>query len=354
MNNTIIPKLVTILTPVYNGATLIHRLLDSVLAQTYEYVSMVIINDGSTDDTGNIIENYIPKFQERGYSLVVHNQVNLGLGATINNGLKYVTGEYLVWPDADDWYASPEAIEKLVSALSQSGDDVGVARCAYNFINEEDMEIANIAYPRMGNNPVNIFEKAVKGDASIWFAPGGWMIKTKFLDTLIPKREIYHSKLGGQNPQILWPYLYEKKCISVEEPLFSYLIRANSHSRGLFGDLDIKLKQQDEYAHTYEVVLSGIGLAAEKINSLLENRRKEAMFNKLVYCIKAKNYTKLRQCYKEYKQGCREKGYINTLSAKLKIKFSMLSTPIICYIFSFLLHLYRLVMYGQHNSAETI
>lgn len=62
-------KLVSILTPCYNGARVIHRLLDSVLQQDYPYVEMIIVDDGSIDDSKNIINSYQDKFVKNTNSL---------------------------------------------------------------------------------------------------------------------------------------------------------------------------------------------------------------------------------------------------------------------------------------------
>ena len=59
--------LVNILTPAYNCASLITRLLDSVLEQTYPNIEMFVVDDGSTDDTANVVKSYINKFLDRGY-----------------------------------------------------------------------------------------------------------------------------------------------------------------------------------------------------------------------------------------------------------------------------------------------
>lgn len=298
-----IKDLVTILTPAYNGEHLIIRLLDSILLQTYPHISMVVINDGSTDNTQKIVESYIPKFIHKGYQLTIHSQPNGGLSNAINNGLKYVEGEFLVWPDIDDWYASSEAISKLVAALKSYGDDVAVARCAYNRIKEEDMTVIRVDYPCMGNQPANIFEDAVKGAEHFWLEPGGWMIKTKFLDEFIPHREIYQSRLTGQNTQILWPYLFYKKCVAVEEPLFSYLIRKNSHSRAFFRDLDVKIKQQEEIYATFKAVLCSIrGLDQNTADELLINRRIYLLRLEYGYLQLAGRWNEMHKCYNQIKK----------------------------------------------------
>lgn len=300
-----IKDLVNILSPAYNGEHLITRLLDSVLLQTYKNISMIVINDGSTDNTQKIVESYIPKFVQKGYSLTIYNQPNGGQSNAINNGLKFVEGEFLVWPDIDDWYSSSDAISKLVTSLKSYGDDVAIARCAYNRVTEDGMKIIRVDYPCMGNEPVNIFDDAVKGSKHFWLEPGGWMIKTKFLDEFIPNREIYQSRLTGQNTQILWPYLFYKKCVSVEEPLFSYLIRKKSHSRAFFNNLDIKIKQQEEVYATFKAVLKSIeGLDKNRADKLLINRRLFLLRQRYNYLQLAGRWNDMHNCYNQIKSLC--------------------------------------------------
>lgn len=321
-----IKDLVNILTPAYNGEKFISRLLDSVLSQTYPYISMIIINDGSTDKTKEIVEQYIPKFKKKNFNLIIYDQINGGSSNAINNGLKIVDGEFLVWPDIDDWYASPNAIEKLVNALKSHDDDVAVARCAYNRINENKMNLIRVDYPCMGNEPKNIFEEAVKGSQHFWLEPGGWMIKTKFLDEFIPHREIYQSRLTGQNTQILWPYLFYKKCISVEEPLFSYLIRKNSHSRAFFSNLELKIKQQDEIYDTFKTVLKSIkGLDENKAKSLLINRKINLLKQKYHYLRLAGKWKEMHECYNQIHDL--NKGH--SINKKMRIKNIISYIPII-------------------------
>lgn len=88
-------ELVSLLTPCYNMEKYIFRLLDSVLSQTYPTVEMIIIDDGSSDKSADIIKSYIPKFSERGYSLKYVFQENSGQSVAIQNGLLLVKGKYL-------------------------------------------------------------------------------------------------------------------------------------------------------------------------------------------------------------------------------------------------------------------
>lgn len=246
-------EVVNILTPTYNNGHLIHRLLDSVLNQTYPCIEMIIMDDGSTDNTKEIIQNYQNLFKEKGYSLIYHYHANKGLSATINIGLKYVTGDYLAWPDADDWFKRSDAIERMVEALKKSPDSVGLCRCNYEFIDENTFKVIKTGnFPHVDSSEciINDFIYA-KND----FVVCGWLIKVSLLDKFIPNREIYVTKYGGQNVQILLPYLAYSDVITIHDVLFSYLIREQSHSRNLFTNYEERIQRLYDYDNTFVYVL---------------------------------------------------------------------------------------------------
>ena len=76
-------KLVSIITPCYNGEQCIHRLFDSIIAQTYRPLEFILVNDGSTDDTLSIVEEYKPKFAKAGIKFICYTQENRGLSGAI-------------------------------------------------------------------------------------------------------------------------------------------------------------------------------------------------------------------------------------------------------------------------------
>ena len=107
-------KLVSAVSPCYNGETYITRYFEAMLKQTYRPIEIILVNDGSTDKTEEIIMSYKGKLEESGITLKYIKKQNEGLGAAINDGLKHTEGEYLIWPDTDD-VLFPESIEKRVS-----------------------------------------------------------------------------------------------------------------------------------------------------------------------------------------------------------------------------------------------
>lgn len=88
--------LVSVIMPVYNGEKYVREAIDSVLAQTYTDFEFIIINDGSTDRTQDIIDSY------KDPRIKCHQQDNQGVAKTLNNGLKLATGKFIWRHDADD------------------------------------------------------------------------------------------------------------------------------------------------------------------------------------------------------------------------------------------------------------
>lgn len=225
--------LVSILTPTYNCGKYIHRLLDSVLRQTYPAIEMHVIDDGSVDDTKGIIERYIPQFEQRGYNLFYHYQQNQGQSAAINNHLNLVTGEYFVWPDADDFYKTDDAIEALVNSLKGTDDTVGMSRCMLEYLYENDLAVQRTLDTTRTFSD-RLFEDCLYGINDYWYNPGGYMIKTKALKETIPDLEIYTEHDAGQNWQLMLPVLYSCRCLTINRVMYSVLVRQASHSRGQY------------------------------------------------------------------------------------------------------------------------
>lgn len=250
--------LVNILTPAYNSENYISRLLDSILRQTYSKIEMFVIDDGSTDSTKEIVHEYIYKFLEKGYKLHYIYQQNSGQSYAINKGLKLLNGEFLVWPDSDDWYATTNAIKELVTALKNTDDSVGIVRCKYAHIDEITMKPIRYTKIIQKDNPGNVFNDVIYNRHHFSIEPGGYMIKLKFIDKFIPGREIYAEKDAGQNTQILYPYLFYSDCLSIDKVLFNYLIRKTSHSRNFYQGYNNKILRLDATERTYIKALQSI------------------------------------------------------------------------------------------------
>ena len=111
--------MVSVLIPAYNAEKTIHRCLDSILAQIYCDIEVIVVNDGSTDSTLAELQAYAKK-DER---VKVIDQLNSGVAAARNTALDNASGEYILYVDADDWI-EPDTVERLLNRMSENTDIV--------------------------------------------------------------------------------------------------------------------------------------------------------------------------------------------------------------------------------------
>lgn len=249
--------LVSILTPCYNTGSIVHRLLDSILMQDYPFVEMFAINDGSTDNTEEIIKSYIPKFEAKGYKLIYVHQENGGQSAAINYGLKLISGEYLIWPDSDDFFRQSYSISIFVDSLSSKSDKYGIVRCLPTIIDESSLEEKGCEIWKDEYMLENQFENCLFIKNFFWGA-GDYMVRMQSFDNVNPNREIYVDKNAGQNWQMLLPVLYSYKCVTLKESLFNVLERTDSHSRGLYRTYEQQMEKFKSYKNTILYTIDNI------------------------------------------------------------------------------------------------
>lgn len=101
INNLSKGPLISIITPNFNYSQYVGQTIESVLDQNYPYIEHIIVDDGSTDDSVNIIKNYVNKYPER-IKLII--QENSGQTKAINNGLQHSNGDIIGWINSDDTY----------------------------------------------------------------------------------------------------------------------------------------------------------------------------------------------------------------------------------------------------------
>ena len=220
-------KLVSIITPCYNGENCLARMLDSVIAQTYRPIEYILVNDGSTDGTLALAESYIPKFREAGIDFKIINQENKGLAGAINAGLRCFTGDYLCWPDADD-YLEPTSVEDRVKVLEENPEYAVVSSDAY-IRNCDDLKSFKLLSSGLKyTNDPNQFEHHLNGDSI--FCSGCHMVRSSMFLAVYPDRLIYPAH-RGQNWQMLLPVYYKYKWIFLDKPLYNVIVYPTSMSK---------------------------------------------------------------------------------------------------------------------------
>lgn len=113
---------ISVIIPVYNVEKYLKRCLDSVVNQTLKELEIICVNDGSTDNSAHILEEYSSKDDR----VIILSQENLGQGAARNAGIKIARGKYIGFVDSDDWI-DLDFFEKLYEAAEKYGADAACA-----------------------------------------------------------------------------------------------------------------------------------------------------------------------------------------------------------------------------------
>ena len=171
------PK-VSIILPIYNVAPYLKQSLDSIINQTLQDIEIICVNDGSTDGSGKILDEYKQK-DER--IKVIHKK-NAGTGAARNDGLKIATGECIGFVDPDDWIL-PNMYERL-----------------YNLLQEKDLDIVMFT-PDVYN------DKTKKHEGFLYFQNSNF---PEFLDDRIFNKDDISP---FSYPMCVWNKLYRKSFV---------------------------------------------------------------------------------------------------------------------------------------------
>lgn len=130
--------LLSVIVPVYNTSPWLRRCLDSICAQTYRNLEILCVNDGSTDNSAEILAEYAAKDGR----IKVFTQKNAGLSAARNTALEHATGDWIAGVDSDD-YLEPEVYERVVACVA---DEVDMVCFGVNTVTENGAELPHWDY----------------------------------------------------------------------------------------------------------------------------------------------------------------------------------------------------------------
>ena len=289
--------LVSIITPCYNGESYVHRLLDSVLAQSYPNIELIFVNDGSTDDTERIVLSYQKRIEDKGYSFIYISQDNAGQAAAVNRGLKVFSGDYLTWPDSDDWM-TPDSIEKRVEFLEEN-KEVGILFSGSYIVNEND--IGNVVDVKQRMDIEGSFFDFLINNRNVFWSPISYMVRSSmFLDAL-PSKSIYAGH-SGQNIQMLLPIAYYFPLAQIDLLLGYYFERDSSHSHKKCSEKEIYYQAIDREV-TLLNTISNINMTVEEKNRFLIFIRDQYAQKRFNLAFNTDNRTIIKREYKNLKKN---------------------------------------------------
>lgn len=198
---------VSVLIPAYNVERYLHKCLDSVLSQTFVNFEVILIDDGSTDGTGKICDDYAAKDSR----IKVYHQGNKGISATRNLCLQHANGNYIQFVDSDDWI-EPNMLDVMYSKAGECCADV--VGCSFWDERESESEIVDTFY----ENKESFFYDILQNR---------WGVLWKLL---IKKRVLTECKIsfpqgvdGGEDFVFVTKTLfYASKVVCVRDVLYHY------------------------------------------------------------------------------------------------------------------------------------
>jgi glycosyltransferase involved in cell wall biosynthesis len=193
---------VTVVMPCYNGERFVAEAIESVLAQTYADIELIVVDDGSTDGSLTVVRGYGDKVR-------CLTQANQGPSAARNHGIFSATGEYVAFLDADDYW-EPRFVEVMVAALRQS--NATLAYCGWQNVYMEGSSPPPFIPPEYENQNKRI---TLLSNASLWpihamLTPRDALLDIGAFDVNLPACEDYDLwlKLTFTKPIVRVPEVF--------------------------------------------------------------------------------------------------------------------------------------------------
>lgn len=293
------PK-VSIIVPVYNVEKYLEKCLDSLINQTLKDIEIICVNDGSKDNSLNILEEY----SKNDNRIIIINQYNAGVSVARNSGIDIAKGEYIGFVDSDDW-VDLDFYEKLYNSAIKNDADIAVAgiiRTKKNkktFILEyNDKEVTNNIYRKIELCDIPeccfVVNKIYKLD------------KLKNLNIKFETNRIYEDMVW--TPQILYGM---DKIVTVSDTYYYYWRHSNTLVKMSNAKTDEDLKYAKE---KFESFFKGRNV---NIDKYLTKIKKYQIFGVTLLKIKQKGYKKEYKLFNFIKYGWGKPSYRGNLIFKI-------------------------------------
>lgn len=305
---------VSVIVPVYNVEKFIDKCLNSIVNQTLKEIEIIVVNDGSPDNSQKIIDKYVKKYPDKIKSYIKENG---GQGSARNYGLKKTTGEYIGYVDSDD-FVEKDMYKKLYNKAKENNYDIVV--CG-NYNVSEDYQNKNI--DAFINNYNTDLENIFFGKMAVWN-------KIYKRDILIKNKLEFKEKVWYEDLAFTLKAIMNSNTFAfIDEPLYDYLIREGSTMN------NSNVQRNLEILDAFNDILSYI-----------QHNKKEEYFNKIEFLaidhiyisaivrvlkadsdknIKKETIEKLINYMNKNFPNYKSNKYINTLSKNRKIIYKLIN-----------------------------
>ncbi|MBE6485731.1 MAG: glycosyltransferase family 2 protein [Methanosphaera stadtmanae] len=237
---------ISIVMPVYNGSKFLKRSINSVLEQTLKDLEIICVNDESTDNSLEILE----ELQKEHDFIKILNQKNSGSGKARNNGMNNAVGEYIAFLDVDDIFVDKDALEKMYNfGIKNDADIVGgnLVRVSNEDVIEENFNYAEKNYM--------YFSEECEIEPEEYGIPWAFY-KNIFKRSFLNKFNIRFPNLSrGQDPVFLAEILTKvDKVYAVNSDLYGYYYNAAGQANDKINTTEKKIDYLNHYKQTFDIL----------------------------------------------------------------------------------------------------
>ena len=300
---------VSIIVPVYGVEKYIDKCLNSLVNQTLDDIEIIMVNDGTKDNSQKIIDKYVKKYPNKVKSFIKENG---GQGSARNYGLKMATGEYIGYVDSDD-YIELDMYEKLYNKAKENNLDIVI--CGnYNVSENYKNKKVDLEFIKYDDNKIN----ALLGKKSVC----NKIYKRNIVENLEFRSKVWYEDFDFSIKAIC----NAKKIDYVNEPLYDYLIREGStmNNSNVERNLEIidafnEIIKDKKYKKYFDIIeflaIDHIYISAivRVINAKTDKQKKLEVINKLI------NY--MNNNFSNF----RNNKYIEVLSRNRKIIYELIN-----------------------------
>lgn len=210
---------VSVIVPVYQVEQYLRQCLDSILKQTFQDMEIILVDDGSKDNSGKICDEYALKDNR----VKVIHQVNKGLSDARNTGMNQMSGKYFMFVDSDD-YISELMVEKLYEKAEETGADIVCCNFEYFWKNNEKASYSTKQRSEVLNSSEIFNHRKNEKNYGFWTVAWNKLHKSSSMNS-------FRFRSGKIHEDEFWANdIYQKdlKVVTIEDSLYYYRQRHNS------------------------------------------------------------------------------------------------------------------------------
>lgn len=273
---------ISVLVPVYNVEKTLDRCMQSIFSQTFKDIEIIMVDDGSTDSSGEICDRYAREYDN---VKVIHKE-NEGLGPTRDRGVREASGEYIYHCDSDDWLKE-DLLEKAYNAITR--EDADVCIFGYDIFTEKDGGVKPYGNVCLKDGVYSSHEEITKLFVDNYY--NGFIVMSAwnrlYKRSFIVDNELWFPALRRAQDMAYSMLLFDKltKAVTLKEALYCYIIEPGVFKGRSFDEMLEIYQQINGYTSEY---FEKWNLLDSNQRILLDNRTCESIANYSSYALVTK------------------------------------------------------------------